>query len=117
MNCLVCNTEMPTRRGKRFCSDACRVYYHNSQSAEFNDLKRTINKILSNNRRILKTFFDQQNTRVTEKELLARDFRFDYFTSQFTTNQLKTYYYSYDFGFCRLDADLFLIVKTNKKLP
>jgi hypothetical protein len=107
---------MIARRGKRFCSDACRVFYHNSQSSEFNNLKRTINRILSQNRKILKTLVDQQNTRVTEKDLLARGFRFDYFTSQFTTHQLKTYFYSYDYGYCRLEGDKYLIVKSHRKM-
>lgn len=111
MKCLVCNNKMPARVNKKFCSDACRVYYHNARLAEFNTLKRKIHTIIGRNRKILKMLFDIGKTTVSEKELMAQNLNFEYFTSQYITATLRTYYYCYDFGYCKLDNDKYLVVK------
>lgn len=115
MQCLECNTPMKGRSDKKFCSDACRVYYHNNLSADYSALKRKVHIVLNQNRKILKRQIDKGMKTIGKTELASLDFNFDYHTSIFLSSNSKTYYYSYDYGFCHLEEDKLLLVKRSKK--
>lgn len=115
MKCLECKILILGRSDKKFCSDACRVHYHNKNLAEYSSLKRKIHVILNQNRKILKKLVDGGKSTITKSELQAKDYNFDYHTSQFHSSNERTYYYCYDYGYCKLGDEKLLVVKSNKK--
>ncbi|MCF8405847.1 MAG: hypothetical protein K9H58_18025 [Bacteroidales bacterium] len=115
MQCLECQTPIKGRSDKKFCSDACRVHYHNKISADYSTLKRSIHLILNRNRKILKKINDQGIKTMSKTELVTLEYNFDYHTSVFYSSNQKTYYYCYDYGYCHLGDEKLLVVKSNKK--
>ncbi len=78
--CLDCGEPLSGRRDKKFCSDSCRVNYHNGKNISKNREIRSIYSILLRNRNILMKLWEQGN-RVTDKDkLLMNDFNFTYHT-------------------------------------
>lgn len=115
MKCLECQIPIKGRSDKRFCSDICRVRHHNKLSVSFNSLKRQTHIILNQNRKVLKKIVDSGKTTILKSELLAKDYNFDYHTSQFHSASQKTSFYCYDYGFCKLGDEKLLVVKSKKK--
>ena len=61
------------------------------------NLMRNINNILRKNYRILEKLNPEEKTKTSKTKLLAEGFNFQYFTSTYTTQAGKTYYFIYNF--------------------
>lgn len=73
---------------------------------------RSINSVLTRNRRILDLTLGQEKTIKTNKEkLLQRGFNFQYITHTYTTRNGDQYYFCYEMGYLPLENDTYLIVK------
>ncbi len=100
--CYVCDDEMHGRKDQRFCSDYCRARYHNNLHKGGTAFMRSIQNVLRKNRNILMSFASQAQARVLKKTILDQGFRLDYHTHQWRTNEGKTYFFCYDYGFADL---------------
>lgn len=115
MKCLACQIPIKGRSDKRFCSDICRVRHHNKSSANYNSLRKQTHITLNQNRNILKKINDLGIKSIKKKDLVSYDFNFNYHTSTYHSPTSEIYFYCYDYGYCLLDDDKLLIVKSNKK--
>jgi predicted nucleic acid-binding Zn ribbon protein len=110
--CLHCGKALKGRVDKRFCDTGCKNLYHNRrQRAERSEIG-SVDLVLKRNRRILKNCLGREGTRrVRKEELVARGFRFEYFTHNFTNSRGKRYCFCYDYGWLGLGGDQWLVVK------
>ena len=112
--CLECGTELFGRVDKKFCSDQCRNTYNNRIHADSNTYIRRVNYLLRKNRRIMEELIDgtdKDAKRVHKNKLTDKGFSFDYYTNIYKTKTNKYYYFSYEYGFMKLDDDYFTVVK------
>jgi len=72
--CLECGDKIKGRSDKKFCNDACRSAHHNKKNKVVSNPQKTINNLLSKNRRILKDCFEQDIVMIldTLQVLMAR---------------------------------------------
>lgn len=78
--CLDCGETIAGRRDKKFCSDSCRVNYHNLKNTSTSRKIRSIYSILLRNRNILMKL-KEAGTRYTDKEsLMMEGYNFVYHT-------------------------------------
>lgn len=108
--CLHCGDTVKGRIDKKFCSDDCRVSWHNLQNRDVSKFMTNINKILRKNRRILEEFQAHNKTKVTKAQLLDEGFRFAYHTNEYKTKAGKTYFFIYDQGYLEFEPGLFALV-------
>lgn len=111
--CLYCQEELRGRRDKKYCDDHCRNSYNNRLKASDTQVVRKINRILTQNRSILKALLDNKadTAKVPQGRMIQLGFSFDYHTHIYTTKKGHTYYYCYEYGYLHLDNNWFLIVK------
>ncbi|MDR2836406.1 MAG: hypothetical protein LBV69_09525 [Bacteroidales bacterium] len=110
--CPVCNSEFDGRVDKKFCCDQCRNTYNNQLNQEDLNFNREINKILKNNRKILKDLFAKNsNHKISKEKFLSLGYNFDYLTNFFKTKTGNIYYFCYDFGYIFLDENSISIVE------
>ncbi|MEJ1242315.1 hypothetical protein WBG78_29470 [Chryseolinea sp. T2] len=96
--CPQCNTPFRGRSDKVYCSEGCRsIAKYEKRRAEHLPIK-PVNKILSKNRDILRTLWNNQPTNVSRDTLLTHGYQFAYYTTQYITTRAP-YYACYDFGF------------------
>ena len=117
--CLACAKPLKGRIDKKFCDDYCRNNYNNRLNSDATPLVRKINNTLRKNRRILEEIKQQDDkfSYISKEKLLAKGFRFQYFTHTYKTGADKTYFYCYDYGYIwREDAKKFLVVKAIPEL-
>lgn len=118
-NCLECNDEIHGRVDKKFCSDQCRNTFNNKIHATSNTYIRKVNYILRKNRRILEELLDSSEKdakRIHKNKLIDKGFSFDYYTNIYKTKTNNYYYFSYEYGFMKLDDDYFMVVKREEYL-
>ena len=108
--CIQCGDSVKGRIDKKFCSDDCRVSWHNYQNRDISKFMTNINKILRKNRRILDELHNIGKTKVTKAQLLDEGFRFAYHTNEFKTKAGKTYYFIYDQGYLEYEPGFFALV-------
>ena len=109
--CPVCNGLVLGRRDKKFCSSDCKSsHYHATHNLSCNYV-RTVNKILSKNRRILRTLNPSGKSKSNTAKMLSMGFNFQYFTNVFITKSGKEYKFCYDYGYVKLDNDEYVIVR------
>jgi hypothetical protein len=111
--CLNDGKEIIGREGKMFCSDKCRNTYNNLQNKDATNLVRNINNRLRKNHRILSELNVGENPKVELKVLKKKGFDFEFFTSVLDAKTGNKYYFVYDQGFCEINEDVFLLVKSN----
>lgn len=112
--CLECGEPIFGRVDKKFCSDQCRNTYNNRFTAIANSYIRKVNYILRKNRRIMEEIIGNSAKdvkRVSRKQLLNSGFDFGYYTNIYKTKNEKYYYFSYEYGYNKLDEEYFAIVK------
>jgi hypothetical protein len=115
--CMQC--EKPIKAGradKKFCNEGCRSVYHNAKHTAEPPEIRKINKLLSNNREILKSLLGKEEERICVQETLSkRGYKFDYHThfiiTHFKGNQFT---FCYDYGYRQLENNKYKIVKSFK---
>tara|TARA_R110000868_G_scaffold386_1_gene2971 strand:+ start:16555 stop:16848 length:294 start_codon:yes stop_codon:yes gene_type:complete len=78
-----------------------------------NNLIRNINNALKKNRNILAGFLkeDEETAKISREKLLGNGFIFKYGTHSYTTKKGSKYIYCYDYGYLKLEHDLFLVVR------
>ncbi len=116
--CLTCGDQITGRADKKYCSDECRTTAHNKTKADnyHSPIVRNTTNALIKNRRILQTVLADQETIKANKDSLSKmGFNFKFFTSLHITNNSKTYYYCFDYGYLPLANDWYLIVRDTKK--
>ncbi len=112
--CLECGTEIYGRVDKKFCSDQCRNTYNNRIHAISNAYIRKVNYILRKNRKIMEDLLEgseKDARRVHKSKLVDKGFNFDYFTNIYKTKTNNYYYFSYEYGFMKLDDTYLMVVK------
>ena len=114
--CLECDTVLHGRTDKKFCDDLCRNSYNNKLNSGSYNLIRNINNILKRNRRILEELNPGGKTKTVRKKLVAKGFDFEYHTRSYQTQNGKTYYFCYEYGYLQLDGEEFLLVKREDNL-
>lgn len=117
--CLECETELYGRVDKKFCSDQCRNTFNNKIHAISNTYIRKVNYILRKNRRIMEDLLnanEKDAKRIHKTKLIDKGFSFDYYTNIYKTKTDHYYYFSYEYGFMKLDDDYFMVVKREEYL-
>ncbi|MCK5855940.1 MAG: hypothetical protein KAG64_00525 [Bacteroidales bacterium] len=117
--CLECGTEIIGRIDKKFCSDQCRNTFNNRVHAISNTYIRKVNYSLRKNRRIMEELLEKTEKdarRVHKSKLTDKGFSFDYYTNIYKTKTNKYYYFSYEYGFMKLDDDYYTVVKREEYL-
>lgn len=115
--CLNCEKPLIGRVDKKFCNDYCRNSHNNQKKSQNSKWVREINKILSNNRKILKKLLpaNEETRKIKQEKLLVQGFIFKYFTHQYLTKKGAVYHFVYEYGYLHLDNDWILIVKRNEE--
>ncbi|HPT04186.1 MAG TPA: hypothetical protein PLG86_03515 [Bacteroidales bacterium] len=114
--CLDCQEPLKGRADKKFCNDLCRNNYNNRLKSESNNLVRRINGILRKNRNILVELNPDEKSIVHKDKLLGKGFNFLYFTSIYTAKNGHKYYFCYEYGYCPIENDFYILVlKKNSK--
>lgn len=110
--CLECNSRLMGRADQKYCSDSCRVAYHNRENKDGSKFMANITRILRKNRRILKGLFDAKRIKVSQTTLLDEGFNFHYITNTYTTKKEgKLYRFCYEYGYLAISNTHFLIVE------
>lgn len=115
--CLDCGRPVKGRTDKKFCNDYCRNNYNNQLKSDTNNLVRNINNALGKNRRILESFFkdDEELAKTSQNKLLEKGFLFKYFTHTYTNKKGNVYFFVYDLGYLPLENDWYLLVKRKEE--
>src|SRR5689334_18502390 len=95
-NCLECGIRFGGRADKKFCSDPCRIMYHNRMNSNETSYMRSVNHTLRKNRRILMELNPEGKNRVSLSKLKLRGFDFNYFTTTYKTKDGAQYFYCYE---------------------
>ena len=80
-HCLRCGKPLTGRSDKKFCNDDCRTDYHNDKRRIRDKQFRAVNHILSSNWKILSAELRNGHSRVRAKDLAARNFNFEIYTT------------------------------------
>jgi len=59
---------------------------------------------------------DKDAKRVNKNKLSDKGFSFDYYTNIYKTKTNNYYYFSYEYGFMKLDDDYYMVVKRDEYL-
>ncbi|HAA00793.1 MAG TPA: hypothetical protein DCD96_04040 [Flavobacteriales bacterium] len=79
--CLDCGSAVSGRADKKYCSDACRIQYHNRNHRITQNLAKNVNRIIRTNYLILERCIGNQSEReLPLNELEIRGFRFGFLT-------------------------------------
>ncbi len=111
--CLDCGSVLRGRADKKFCDDQCRSSYNNHLKAGSASALRPVNAILRKNHAILTRLCTRNKVKLKKDELLRNGFDLTYHTHLYNTQNGNTYYFCYDYGYMRLDGEVFLVVKKN----
>jgi len=109
--CLDCGTLLRGRADKKFCDDQCRSNHNNQIKAGFASAIRPVNAILRKNHSILTRLCIGNKVRIKKDELLRNGFNPDYHTHLIQTQNGSTYFFCYEYGYLKLENEMFLIVK------
>jgi len=109
--CMECERRVRGRADKKFCSAICRNTYHNRKNGYTTHMVRKINKVLRRNRAILLQYGPMGKTSISGKQLSARGFDFQYYTSRGEDPNGKAYYFCYDQGYVMEGEDRYLLIE------
>lgn len=112
--CLECNQPFKGRQDKKFCSDQCRATYNNKQKKQTEQVVMGINKILRQNRNILKSLNPVGKTSVRIEYLNFQGFNFRFYTHTHKTSKNNIYYFCYEYGYMFIQDEKLLIVNWQK---
>ena len=116
--CPECNEIITGRSDKIFCSPFCKSSYHYKKNLENdNNLFMKIDKILKQNRKILKAFNKSGKSTVRKEMLLKEGFNPKYFTHYWKGSTENLYLFCYEYGFMETkenNASKYLLVTWQK---
>ncbi len=97
--CIYCSKSIEGRASKKYCDDMCRSanFYEKNKNQESHFIK--VQKILRNNRKILKHFNKGGFSSVSADKLAVLGFEPKYFTTYWRAKNGNTYLFVYEFGF------------------
>lgn len=75
---------------------------------------RNVNNIIRKNRRILKELNPDGRTKISDKILREKGYKFNYMTSIYTTKAGKTYHFCYEQGILSLGNGIYTLVQKEK---
>lgn len=111
-HCLECGEPLTGRSDKKFCDDQCRTNYNNKLNSEGSVLVRNINNILRKNRRILESLITTDlKANVSKNKLINLGFNFNFFTHTYKSKKGFNYFICYDYAYCPLENDYYMVVK------
>ncbi len=96
--CNHCGAVFTGRVDKIYCSTYCRASSHNQQKKTTSPQIRKINKILINNRRILKKLNPSGKSKIHREKLIEHGFRF-YYCTNISIEKKAQYYFCYEYGY------------------
>lgn len=108
--CLDCGSKITGRADRKFCSDACRINYHNSRRKHDEYFVRLINKQLKRNRDILEKHYRAKRIYVPVNQLHLEGFREKYHTHTATNGTFAVHYF-YEYGISFENASMMHIWK------
>lgn len=98
--CPSCGKEFAGRVDKKFCSPYCKTSFHYVQNKEKADSRYvTIDKVLKQNRRILKEYNKGGKVMVRKSLILKEGFNPKYFTHYWKNKKGQVYLFCYEYGF------------------
>lgn len=111
--CKICKKELKGRVDKKFCSQACKNYYHVSLRRVTKNVAKSIDAILHRNRSILLEILGKNNIQKKVKRiyLAEKRFNFKYHTHFNINSNGKTYYFIYDIAWMEFSDDEILIIR------
>lgn len=109
--CLDCGAVLRGRADKKFCDDQCRSNYNNHLKAETSSALKQVNAILRKNHAILTKICTGSKIKLKRDDLLRYGFDLTYHTHLYCTQNGNTYYFCYNYGYMKLDAEQFLVVR------
>lgn len=111
--CKVCKKELKGRSDKKYCSEACKNYYHKNLRRVTDGASFEIDKILHRNRSILLEIIGKQKgqIKIARMQLDQKKFSFKYHTHININSQGKTFYWLYDLAWMEFSDDEILIVR------
>lgn len=95
--CLDCGSKITGRANRKFCSDYCRINYHNSRRKHDEYHVRLINQQLKRNRAILEKHYQANRLYVPINQLHLEGFREKYHTHS-ASNSTSVIHYFYEYG-------------------
>ena len=117
MECIQCQQEIRAGRAdKKFCSDACKNEYHNTERQLENGETSRIVLTLKQNRRILKLLLGDREELFVPKEALAKKgFDFDLHTHRIVSGQGNTFILCFNYGYRVMEESKLKIVKWKRE--
>jgi len=118
VKCRICSKKITGRSDKKFCSTACKNYYHINLRKVTDAAVKQIDTILHRNRSILLEILGKSKTETKILRIILdqKKFNFKYHTHFHTNIQGKVYYYVYDFAWMEFSSDEVLIVRKKGSL-
>jgi hypothetical protein len=108
--CLFCRKPVIGRSDKKFCDDGCRNAFHNRLNSLRPLSVRSVNNILSKNRRIIShIIFNMNTSKVSVQELMGMGFNFNYFTGQSFENEV-IYHHCYEYLYAEEDEGQYTFI-------
>lgn len=111
--CLECGKELLGRCDKKYCSDGCRNSYNNRVHREETEESRLINRILNNNRKILKGLIIAGRKSYTLVELSEKGFNFRYSTSFEVKKNQKVVIHCYNYSYIISSKGIVYVAQKN----
>ena len=111
--CIICSNRIVGRSDKKFCSVACKSYYHHQLRKVTKEATRHIDEILHRNRSILLEIMGKNKVKmkINRIKLEQKKFRFKYHTHFQINKEGKMYRHIYDFAWMEFSNDEILIVR------
>ena len=113
--CKACAEEIHGRKDKLYCSDYCRVSFYNHLNTYRYGHIRNTNSILRRNWKVLADCNQQENTILTEQQLIEKGFSFDYYTRVQSTPQGQVHF-CYDEGYMRIAEGKYILIKGHQEV-
>lgn len=114
--CLDCSSPLRGRADKKFCDDQCRSNYNNNLKAGCFAAIRPVNAILRKNHSILTKLCIGTKTKLKKDDLLRCGFDLTYHTHLYQTESGNTYFFCYEYGYLKLENEMFLVVRKEEKI-
>jgi len=113
MKCKVCKTTMVGRKDKKYCSLACKNYYHSNLRRVTIYKAKAIDAVLHRNRSILLEVLGKNGVqkKVNRMVLVKKKFQFKYLTHFHINKNGKMYHHIYDFAWMEFSDDDILIIR------
>lgn len=96
--CLKCGKSLHGRKDKKFCDAYCRNSYNNQNKGEEEAMIHEVNRVIRQNRRILRTLCPEGKATVRKDVLDSMGFSYAFISGIFPTSS-GPYYFCYEFGF------------------